>query len=679
MAKGIPESTLEEVKARTDLSDLVSSYGIAVKVAGASRKACCPFHHEKTPSFHINDAKGYYHCFGCGESGDAIKFVEKMDGLTFVEAVKKLAARCGVKVEETEDPAAGRRRRLYALLAELTQFYCRCLKRTKEAARARAYLAERDLGPEVQEAYQIGYAPNGVAHVLTWAEKYGYTPEELEAAGVIRRGTRPGDLGYHRFGGRLMFAIRDRQGRVVGYSGRQLVASRNSGKYVNSPETPVFSKKRILYGFDKAMRAIAQDRKSHEAIVCEGQIDCIRLQTCGFPNAVAGQGTAFTEEHVAALRKVADLVTLVYDDDDAGHAATVKSARLCLAAGLPVRVVSLPGGDDPDSFLRTHPPEDFRKLLDGAESIMSFQVRTARARERDPGSVDAVARITREILTTVAACPNEVLKAAMTGEAAKLLGLPTAALADELAKAVAAARRPTRPAPAATSEAEEDEDEVLAADAEEAAREGAAASSGDSSPSGDAALAGEDAAEALPPSPKERAFCSFLLAHEYDRTLDGLVGEFLPPAVFAHGFTVRFVETWRQECAKGEDLFAAFAEALPARERAWFDAAWLASDRSRASALSATDILQDFVRGLWIEALKRRRGALPAAGDAAAEEERLRLSLDVKRLASVRWHTVKEMVRGFSCQAVPPNAPTPCVALSSLGMLDAGCGRSGGR
>ena len=639
MAKGIPEATVEEVKARIDLADLIASYGIDVRVAGASKKACCPFHHEKTPSFHINETKGFYHCFGCGESGDAIKFVEKMDGLTFIEAVKKLAAQCGVTVEEKVDPEAGRRKRLYALLAELTQFYHRCLLQAKEAEPARAYLTARDLGPEIQDAYQIGYAPNGVANILRWAEKYKYTPEELEAAGVIRRGDRPGDLGYHRFGGRLMFAIRDKQGRVVGYSGRQLVASKNSGKYVNSPETPVFSKKRILYGFDKAMRAIAQDRKAHEVIVCEGQIDCIRLQTRGFPNAVAGQGTAFTEDHVAMLRKVADLVTLVYDDDAAGHAATIKSARLCLAAELPVRVVSLPGGDDPDSFLRAHPAEDFRRLLENAESIMSFQVRAERAKERDPGSVDAVARITREVLTTVAACPSAVLKAAMTGEAAKLLGLPTAALAEELGKVKASEpKRPPRPAP--SEEAEPDDADELPEDMDSDANTATDAPSAD-------ALSGEDAGQALPPPPEERALCAFLLANEYEKPLDGALGEFLPASVFTHAFTARFVETWRQECAKGEDLFAAFADGLSPRERAWFDAILLDAGKSQASALAATDILKEFVRTLWAEALRRRRGALPAVGDAAVEAERLRLSMDVKRLATVRWHTVKDLVRGY--------------------------------
>ena len=139
----------------------------------------------------------------------------------------------------------------------------------------------------MQEEYQIGYAPNGVANMLKWGEKYGYSPAEMEAAGIIRQGERPGDRGYHRFGGRLMFAIRDKQGRVVGFSGRQLVASKNSGKYVNSPETEVFKKSKVLYGFDKASGAITKS-PNREAIVCEGQIDCIRLQTCGFPNTVAG-------------------------------------------------------------------------------------------------------------------------------------------------------------------------------------------------------------------------------------------------------------------------------------------------------------------------------------------------------------------------------------------------------
>lgn len=629
---GITESTIEEIKARTDLADLVASYGISVKSVGASRTACCPFHNEKTPSFHINVTKGFYHCFGCGESGDAIKFVQKMEGLTFVEAVKKLADACGVKIEESrEDPAAGRRRRLYALLAELTQFYHRCLLKTKEGELARKYLAERALDGKVCEDYQIGYALNGVANILKWGEKYGYSPAELEAAGVILQGTRPGDLGYHRFSGRLMFSVRDKQGRVVGFSGRQLVASKNSGKYVNSPETEVFKKSKILYGFDKAAMAISR-ADNHEVIVCEGQIDCIRLQTCGFPNSVAGQGTAFTEEHVKMLARSADQVALVYDDDEAGHKATIKSARLCLAAGLPVRVVSLPGGDDPDSFLRSHPADDFRSLLDGAESIMSFQVRAARAVEANPGSVDALARITREVIKTVAQCPNAVVKAAMAGEAAKLLSLPTAALAEELAKFEVAAARQQRASTASQNgwEPADEQDGHEPTDRLEATE-----------------VLGEDAGKAIPPPPKELALCAFLMANEYDKTLDGMAGEYLPRQAFANDFTARFVETWRAEVASGDDLFVSFADSVSPRERTWFNEILQETGKSASSQLDATDILQDFVRGVWIEALKRARGALPAIGDAEADMKRMRLTMDLKRLERARWHTAKDIIREY--------------------------------
>ena len=634
MAKGITESTIEEIKARTDLSDLIASYGVAVKSAGSTKKACCPFHHEKTPSVNINDSKGFYHCFGCGESGDAIKFVQKMEGLTFVEAVKKLAEACGVMIEEGgEDPAAGRRRRLHALLAELTQFYHRCLLKTKEGELARSYLRERELSDEVCEAYQIGYALNGVANILKWGEKYGYTPAEIEAAGVIRQGNRPGDLGYHRFAGRLMFPIRDRQGRVVGFSGRQLVASKNSGKYVNSPETDVFKKSKVLYGFDKAAGAIAK-APNHEAIVCEGQIDCIRLQTSGFPNSVAGQGTAFTEDHVKMLAKCADQITLVYDDDAAGHKATVKSARLCLAAGLPVRVVSLPGGDDPDSFLRAHPAEDFRKMLDNAESIMSFQVRAARAAESNPNSVDALARMTREVIATVAACPNAVVKAAMTGEAAKLLGVPPAALGEELSKAEAAAKSATlrKPVVQDGTEVPDFPDEVedfepTDVDVQEP-------------------VPGEDAGAATPP-PSSSLSYAFLMANEYDKLLDGMAGEFLPRRAFAHDFTARFVETWRAEVVKGEDLFALFAEGLNPREQKWFNGILIETKKSASSEMAPTDILQDFIRAMWIESLKRMRGALPASGDVEADMKRMKISMDLKRLARARWHDVKETITNY--------------------------------
>ena len=632
MAKGITEAVVEDIKSRIDLVELISSYGIQVKHAGATAKACCPFHNEKTPSFNINSAKGFYHCFGCGESGDAIKFVQKQEGLTFVEAVKKLAEQCGVKIEEAEDPDASLRKRLYALMAELAAFYRRCLLQAKEGESARSYLKDRSLDGAVAEDWSIGYAPNGVANILRWAEKYKYTPQELEAAGVIKAPSRPGDRGYHRFGGRLMFPVRDKQGRVVAFSGRQLVAQKNSGKYVNSPETAIFKKSNVLFGFDRASRAIGKTPHC-EVIVCEGQIDCIRLHANGFENSVAGQGTAFTDEHVRMLKRVASQAVLVYDDDAAGHKATIRSAGMLLAADIPVRVVSLPDGDDPDSFLRTKGAEAFRALLEEGESIISFQCRVERAKEQNPASIDAVARISKAVLATIAACSSAVLRASMVGEASKLLGLPSAALSEELeAVRKKLASAPRRQAPEIPDDGEAPE-ERLPGDAGRPA-----------------AIPGEDAAAAAAPPNLETAFMQFLMSNERDKALDGIIGEFLPREAFVHDFTWRFVETWRMEAASGGDAFATFAASLGGRERRWFDAVVVESGKTQASALDATDILQDFVRSLWAAHLRARRGMLPAAGDDAAVRERMKISMDLKRLKQARWAVVKDMIRDYRQQ-----------------------------
>ena len=628
MAGGIDAAVIEEVKARIDLVDLISSYGISVKTAGGSKKACCPFHHEKTPSFNINEAKGFYHCFGCGESGDAIKFVERMEGLSFVDAVRKLAERAGVKIEETHDPAAAKAARLYALLSELAQFYHRCLLKSKEAEKAREYLEKRALGGRIAEDYLIGYAPVGMANMLKWADKYGYSMEELESAGVVKGPDRPGDRGYHRFGGRLMFSIRDRRGRVVGFSGRQLVASKNSGKYVNSPETPVFKKSRILYGFDKAAQAITKAANC-EAIVCEGQIDCIRLQTGGFPNSVAGQGTAFTDEHVKMLARFASQVALVYDDDAAGHKATLASARLCLAAGLPVRVVSLPDGEDPDSFLRAHPADDFRRLLDSAESIVSFQVRTSRAAEAHPDTVDSVNRVVKGALRTISRCSDAVIRATMVSEAARLTGLPEAALNEELSKM---GDEPAAPGRGREKPVEPTEDDVRANDGDDGAR----------------SISEEDAAKAIPPPREESAFCEFLLACENDqcaKTLAEMTGALLPADVFSHDFTRRFVGVWLHEIEKGDDLIAPWSGALEGRERDWFASMLARQGMAMECGLEPEKVLEDFVRTLWMARLKRMRGALPALGDDDADMLRMKITLDLKRLNAVKWSNVKEIVR----------------------------------
>ena len=467
--------------------------------------------------------------------------------------------------------------------------------------------------------------------MVKWAEKYKYTLDELEEAGVIKPPRGRGDAGYNRFGGRLMFSIRDKQGRVVAFSGRQLVANKNSGKYVNSPETPIFRKSNVLFGFDRAAGNITKSAHC-EAIVCEGQIDTIRLHACGFPVAVASQGTAFTEEHVALLKKVADQVVLVFDDDAAGRKATVRTARLFLAAEMPVRVVSLPEGDDPDSFLRKHPAEDFRKLLDNAESIMSFQVRAERAKEQNPDSVDAMARVSKEVLTTVVASKSAVIRAGMIAEAAKLMGLPLAALNEELekVKGESARKPPFAPSPEEITADDYEGDDFDETDFTET----------------DFAPETENAAAAVPPPEREIAFCGFLMENEGDDVVAGMVGEFLPPDVFAHRFTRAFVECWSSLARAAEDPFPKLRDSLTVREQAWLDRIFeeSASGRSLGSGESAARNLENFIRDLWIDHLRRKRGGLPVT-DQSFEAQRFEISYNMRRLKDVKWNSVKAMIR----------------------------------
>ena len=627
MSQGITEATIEEIKLRTDLAELISSYGVDVRHAGSTLKACCPFHNEKTPSFNINQTKGFYHCFGCGESGDAIKFVQKMEGLSFVEAVKKLAARCGIEITERVDPEAGKRKRLYALMAELAQFYHRCLLKTKEAQIARDYLAKRNLNDEAQEEFLIGYAPNGMPTISKWAEKYGFTLEELGAAGVIKPPDRPGDGGYHRFSARLMFTICDRQGRVVAFSGRQLVENKNSGKYVNSPETLIFKKSNVLFGFDKAATFIAKKR---EVILCEGQIDVIRLHTCGFKTAVASQGTAFTVEHAKQIKRVADSAVLMYDDDKAGRKATIATAQKLLELDMPVKVVSLPGGADPDSFLSQNSSEALQALIDSAESIVAFQCRTAMSEEPTPLSVASISRISNEVLKTISLSSSAILRAAFVDEAAKILSLPVAALSEELQKIKLEPRKDF---------VQEHLDEGVW---EEESFE-------DVEDEEEPFLSGEGRnAKVAPPSAREFALMEFLMSHEYVSEIDSVIAELLPECVFANDFTKRFVRVWRDEISSGGDMFADFSASLGDYEKEWFDKILLNAGRVEASSLEAKDILKDFVRLLWVDHLKRTRDALPFAGDADDDIKRMTLSMNIKRLMHLDWEGTRDLVLKLS-------------------------------
>ncbi len=608
MAGRIPESTIEEIRLRTDIVDLISSYGIQVKRAGGGYMACCPFHHEKTPSFSISREKGYYHCFGCGESGSVFTFVQKHEGLEFIDAVKKLAQQCGVEITEKEDPEAGKRARLYALHAELAAFFRRCLLQAKEAEPARAYLKSRDLEGEICEKFCIGYAPRGDVPFLRWAEKHKFKLEELAEAGVLLPPREGFSRWYNRFGGRLMFTIRDRAARPVAFSGRILTNDKKAAKYVNSPETPIFKKSNILFALDQAAGNITKAAR-REAIVCEGQIDVIRCHACGFNTAVASQGTSFTVEHVQLLKRCADSAVLVFDGDGAGQKAAIRTGGEFIAAEIPVRVATLPPGEDPDSLLRTKGPEAFQACLDAAESITAFQVRTLRAREANPDSIDAVTRVSRAVLEMLAKCPSAVMRETLMDEAAGLLHVTQSALREDFAKLGKERPRTITPSPADEPECPPD----------------------DLPPDVDAA-----APENNPPSARERAFCEFLFDHEHDVSLVELVEKYATDDVLTHPFTRRFVAAWRAGCADGGNLEALLDE-LPPAECAWLNAILMSNDRSGLSELSSERILQDFLRQLWMEAVRRRQGELPVESTPENDLRRLNYSTCIRRLQRDSW------------------------------------------
>lgn len=436
--------TLAEIKDRITLADLISEYGIDIKQVGSSVKACCPFHNEKTPSFHINNDKGFYKCFGCGEHGDHFTFVQKYEGIPFVEVVRKLAERAGVKLEERYDPQAHIRSRLYQINQELAAFYRRCLQQTREGQIARDYLASRDLPEAIVEQFQIGYAPLGQDTLLKWADKHGFTADELVAAGVLAPPRRAGDRYYDRFHGRLTFPICDTQGRIVAFSCRLLREAKNTGKYVNSPETEIFKKANTLYALNHARGNITK-ATPRRALVCEGQIDVIRCHACGFNTAIASQGTAFTAEHVALVKRYADTADLVFDGDKAGVKAALRTMELFLAAGIPVRIVSLPAEDDPDTLLRHQGVEAFQRCLDAAEDPAPFLVRQLKAMESTPDAMDATVRIARAAVLAVMDCPTPVLTMRFLQDAATALNLPLSTLTTDLetvrANAEEAARR----------------------------------------------------------------------------------------------------------------------------------------------------------------------------------------------------------------------------------------------
>jgi len=373
MAGFLSPETRERIRAASDIIDVIGSY-LPLKKAGASFTALCPFHKEKTPSFHVNPGKQTFHCFGCHKGGDVFTFVKEYENVGFMDAVRRLADRAKIPLEFDNEPGAQESRHLKDQLLDiheqLAQRWQNCLASEAAGQLGRDYLAKRGVSAEAIKLFRIGAAPELWDDTVNWARSKNFDLATVEKAGLIIRKEETGNY-YDRFRGRLMFPICDEQGRVIGFSGRVLSGDEKTAKYVNSPETPIFTKSKVFFGLDKSKRAILD---AGFAIICEGQLDLIACYTNGVQNIVAPQGTAFTDQHARILKRYANEVVLCFDSDNAGQNAAVRALDHLLAAGLAIRVAVVPQPHDPDSFIKQNGGAAFLQLIKSAEGFFDFHL-----------------------------------------------------------------------------------------------------------------------------------------------------------------------------------------------------------------------------------------------------------------------------------------------------------------
>ena len=371
MAGLFSSATLEQIRAASDIVDVIGSY-LPLKRAGANFVALCPFHKEKTPSFNVNPHRQIFHCFGCHKGGDVFTFVKEYENIDFPEAVRRLADRAKIPLEYEKNAGEQQSRHLKEQLLQIheqiAQRWQNALANEASGQIAREYLARRGVSDEAVKLFRLGSAPDLWDDTVNWAKSKGHELALVEQAGLILR-KQDGDSYYDRFRGRLMFPICDEQGRVIGFSGRILTGDEKTAKYVNSPETPIFTKSKVFFGLDKSKRAVLD---AGYAIVCEGQLDLIACFMAGVQNVVAPQGTAFTADHARILKRYVEEVVLCFDSDEAGQNAAVRSLDSLLASGLAVRVAVVPAPHDPDSFIKASGGPAFKQLIERAEGFFDY-------------------------------------------------------------------------------------------------------------------------------------------------------------------------------------------------------------------------------------------------------------------------------------------------------------------
>lgn len=363
-------SPSDEIKSRLDIVEVIRQY-VPLKPAGVNFLARCPFHNEKTPSFTVSPTKQVWHCFGCGRGGDLFSFIMEMERITFVEALRLLAPRAGVVLKQATGPEISLRNRLLDILEQAANFYHKTLISDEASRQARHYAVSREISEEIIRDWTIGYAPDSWDDLIIFLKQKGFTDKEIVLAGLaIDR--NEGHRSYNRFRGRLMFPIREVNGNVIGFTGRLLPEFEKrdlgQGKYVNSPQTLVYDKSKVLFGLDKAKQAI---RENNLAIVVEGQMDCLTAHQFGFKNVVASSGTALTLEQAAILKRYTSRLAFAFDMDAAGRLALERGSEQAFAFEFEALAVSLPAGKDPDECIRKD-IKGWESSINQAKPVMQY-------------------------------------------------------------------------------------------------------------------------------------------------------------------------------------------------------------------------------------------------------------------------------------------------------------------
>lgn len=420
----ISKSTTDKVKDRMDIEEVIGDY-LPLKKKGQNLWANCPFHGEKTPSFSISPAKQIYKCFGCGKAGDPIQFVMDIEGIGFQEAIKHIAGRYGIEVEEDEtrtpeqNEAYNERESLLIALGFARDFFAKNLQTAEGKSIGLSYFKERGFTPAIIEKFDLGYALEGWDHLLEAGKKAGFKEEILLKAGLILQKEGDATRVYDRFRNRVIFTIHNISGKPLGFGARILTKDKNQPKYINSPETAVYHKSDVLYGIFQAKKTI---REKDNCYLVEGYTDVVSLHLSGIENVVASSGTSLTDGQIKLIKRFTDQVTVLYDGDAAGIKASLRGIDLLLEGGLNVKAVVFPDGEDPDSYSRKVGSQAFQEYLEtNSKDFIGFKI----GLYQDEFARDPIrkAEVIREVVQSIAKIPDPIIRSVYAKEASTMLGI----------------------------------------------------------------------------------------------------------------------------------------------------------------------------------------------------------------------------------------------------------------